>query len=111
MEQRVLSQKEIDALIDALKDVRLLDGEKELSKAITEREGVLSQEEIDALIRALTAAKKVGDGSYRRYLTWQVPSRGMNSRAVPAVRCWRPADGTRRRKTPGWPPCAPTIRM
>lgn len=30
--------------------------------------------------------KKVGDGSYRRYLTWQVPSRGMNSRAVP----WAP---------------------
>ena len=30
--------------------------------------------------------KKVADGSYRRYLTWQVPSRGTNSRAVP----WAP---------------------
>ncbi|MBO4216433.1 MAG: hypothetical protein J5940_00660, partial [Clostridia bacterium] len=30
--------------------------------------------------------KKVGDGSYRRYLTWQVPSRGTNSGNVP----WAP---------------------
>ncbi len=30
--------------------------------------------------------KKVSDGSYRRYLTWQVPARGSNSRAVP----WAP---------------------